>query len=264
MVKLLDTYLKELELMKQENVLDFLNKLFEENKSTPACVAAIDMALLECFFGEGNLLGVLELDSVGEMPESSFTIGLSSRAEFEKKLKESEEVSYFKLKIDEENYKWILEDFSKFTDKTFVIDANQGFKSYEEAKRCAEMAFEKGVAYFEQPFVKTNFDWHLRLKSENILPIIADESFQNYHDLEKIKSSFDGVNIKLMKCGGLLQASKIIKKSRDLELKIVFGCMSDSIIGIQHAQKLAHLVDWVDLDGHLLNKNNPSRAFLLT
>ncbi len=262
MVDLLNKYCTSLNLLNKENCLDFLEVLYKENPQVPSCVAALDMAILD-FFYKDTLCSILHLETEKDFI-SSYTIGISTPEDFEKKVIESDcFTSYYKFKIDQDNFEWVLDLFPRITNKKCVLDANQGFVSFTKAVECATVAHSLGVQYLEQPFEKSNFEWHKKLKELAILPIIADESFQNYNDLEKISTSFDGVNIKLMKCGGLFQASKIIKKTALLQLKTVFGCMSDSIIGIESAQKLAHLTNWVDLDGHLLNVNNPSKLFLL-
>jgi L-Ala-D/L-Glu epimerase len=264
MVKLLDKYSDEINQLSKENFVVFLETLYKDNLDTPACVAAIDMALFGFFYGKKSELCSFFGVEHKLLFESSYTIGISTPNDFEKKIKELESsTAYYKLKIDEYNFEWILDLYPKITDKKFVLDANQGFLTFSKAVKCADIAASLGVQYLEQPFVKTNLEWHLQLKKLNILPIIADESFQNFNDLHIISPFFDGINIKLMKCGGLLQAIKSIKEAKKLELKTVLGCMSDSIIGIGHAQKIAHLTTWVDLDGHLLNKNNPSIDFLL-
>lgn len=244
----------------KENLSAFLQNVFDENPDSMACLACLDMALTEFFFGEN--IPYSDLVSVKSSFVSSYTIGLCSPKLFERKIEENSDSEYFKLKIDQENYSWILEMYPKLTNKAVVLDANQGFTSFEEAVKCAKMASEIGAMYLEQVFDKKDFLRHKQLKDLQILPIIADESFQNIFGIGKIKNSFDGINVKLMKCGGLLQASKILYSCKENKLLSVFGCMSDSIIGIEHAQKLAVYTDWVDLDGHLLNANNPTREFL--
>ena len=95
------------------------------------------------------------------------------------------------------------------------------------------------------------------MKFQEIIPIIADESFQNRNDLTKVLPCFDGVNIKLMKCGGFSEAQKIISILKNQNKSIVLGCMSDSSIAIEMAKLLNSQIDFSDLDGPLLMKNDP-------
>ena len=76
-------------------------------------------------------------------------------------------------------------------------------------------------------------------------------------EIEQIKSSFDGINIKLMKCGSIEEAIVMIKEARKFGLKIMLGCMVETSIGITAASHLASEVDKIDLDGNLLIKNDP-------
>jgi L-alanine-DL-glutamate epimerase-like enolase superfamily enzyme len=113
------------------------------------------------------------------------------------------------------------------------------------------------VQLVEQPLLKTNLDDHFKLKQLQILPLFADESFKRLSQLEDVKDCFDGVNIKLMKCTGINEASKIIKHARLNNLKIMIGCMSESSCAIRAAMALAPLCDYADLDGPFLINNNP-------
>jgi L-Ala-D/L-Glu epimerase len=262
--QLIQSYRQEIEALKNsEEALYFLNNLFENNKNETYAIACLDTALIDLFDDEW-LNKKLDL-SPKESVETSYTIGISNQESFVQKIKDSaSKIDYFKLKIDQENYQWILDLYPKITSKPLVLDANQGFKDFKAAVDCLEKAKSLDAKYVEQLFSKHDFDSHKKLKELKILPIIADESFQIYDDLDKTVESFDGINVKLMKCGGLNQASKIIEKSRKLGLLSILGCMSDSEIGMQNARKIAHQTNWADLDGHLLNTNSPTRNFLLT
>ena len=88
------------------------------------------------------------------------------------------------------------------------------------------------------------------------IPIIADEACQRLSDLDSIKGSFDGINIKLQKCGGITEALRMISRARDLKMKILIGCMSESSVGCSAGELLAPLCDWADLDGPALISND--------
>ena len=247
-----------------EAIIKCLEKNFIRHIHTPASFAALDMALVNwwCANNESTIAQFLNLPPKEGNWETSFTLGISSEVEFRKKLLETEPFTYVKLKVNEKQSFEIVNRFKKNSRKPFVVDANQGFTDKNKAKKFCDFLELEGVAYLEQPFFKEDLDNHNWLRQNTNLPIIADESFQSYEDLEKIAQNFDGINLKLMKCGGGVQAYKIIKRARELKLKIVLGCMSGSHIAIQYAENLAHLVDWVDLDGKFLIENNPSADFL--
>jgi len=95
------------------------------------------------------------------------------------------------------------------------------------------------------------------VRSRVHMPILADEACLHPADIPKVAGAFDGVNIKLMKCGGVLEAYRMIQLARSLGLKIMLGCMIESSIGITAAAHLSPLVDWADLDGNLLIANDP-------
>ncbi|MFM9056161.1 MAG: enolase C-terminal domain-like protein, partial [Bacteroidota bacterium] len=89
------------------------------------------------------------------------------------------------------------------------------------------------------------------------LPIILDESLQDAADLERLASCCHGINVKLLKCGGLAPAVGLVRRANKLGLKVLVGCMSDSACGASAAAQLAGWADWLDLDGPLLIGNDP-------
>jgi len=95
------------------------------------------------------------------------------------------------------------------------------------------------------------------------LPLIADESCQRFEDVEKCAEGFHGINIKLMKCGGLTPALKMIEKARELNLKVMAGCMAESTVGISNLAQIAPLLDYLDADGAMLLKNDTAKGVAL-
>ncbi len=94
------------------------------------------------------------------------------------------------------------------------------------------------------------------LRERSPLPLIADESCQRLADVAKLRGVFDGINIMLMKCTGLREAHKMILLARALGLKTMLGCMTETSCAISAAAQLSPLVDWADLDGAVLIKND--------
>jgi L-alanine-DL-glutamate epimerase-like enolase superfamily enzyme len=114
----------------------------------------------------------------------------------------------------------------------------------------------KNVLYVEQPMAKQLRDDHAWLMERSPLPIIADEAVQRIADVRKAWGAYHGVNIKLMKCTGLHEAYKMMVLARALEMKVMLGCMTETSCAISAAAQLSPLVDWADLDGAVLIKND--------
>ena len=95
------------------------------------------------------------------------------------------------------------------------------------------------------------------IKERSPIPVFADESLMMTADLPRIAAAYHGVNVKLMKCGGIQEAVRIAALARALGLKLMLGCMVETSLGITASAHLAPLVDWADLDGNLTVTNDP-------
>jgi L-alanine-DL-glutamate epimerase-like enolase superfamily enzyme len=115
---------------------------------------------------------------------------------------------------------------------------------------------ERNVVFIEQPMPKEWRDEHAWLTERSPIPVIADESVQTLGDIKNVYGAYDGINIKLMKCGGMRSAFKMISTARALDMKVMFGCMVESSCAISAATQLSPLIDWADLDGNLLISND--------
>ena len=123
--------------------------------------------------------------------------------------------------------------------------------------RDSEWLAEQGIEMLEQPFSAAQHDDHAWLKARSPLPIFADEACVSAEVIPELAEAYDGVNIKLMKCGGLLKAHDSIAIARSLGLQTMLGCMVESSLGIAAAASLAPLVDYIDLDGNLCLQSDP-------
>ena len=119
---------------------------------------------------------------------------------------------------------------------------------------------DNNVEFIEQPFKSTNLSDTAKLKNKSPLPIIADENSINSSDILKIENVFDGINIKLMKCGTLFEAIKMVKMARERDMQIMLGCMIESSVAITAAAHISPLADYADLDGNLLISNDPYKG----
>ena len=133
------------------------------------------------------------------------------------------------------------------------VDANEGW-DLETGITMTHWLADNNVEFVEQPFKSSDLNSTAQLRSKSPLPIIADENSLNSQDIPKIEDVFDGINIKLMKCGSLFEAIKMVKMARERNMKIMLGCMIESSVAISAAAHLSPLVDYADLDGNLFDK----------
>lgn len=138
----------------------------------------------------------------------------------------------------------------------FLVDANGGW-SLGGAIEMSYWLAEHGVEYLEQPLVKGQEEDLLTLKQATSLPIFVDESCWTSQDIPKLVDRVDGINIKLLKAGGLTEALRMVQTARALGLKVMFGCYSESILLNTAAAQLSPLADYLDLDSHLNLLDDP-------
>ncbi len=189
-------------------------------------------------------------------PFTTYTLGMDEPEIIKQKIMEGAEFKILKVKLNGENDKQIIDTIRSVTNKPIAIDVNQGWKNKEQALEMIYWLLDKNVLFVEQPLPKNNWDDANWLYEKSPIPLYADESIQRYSDMDKIKDCFHGINIKLMKCTGMYEAFKMIKHARELNLKVLIGCMSETSCAISAAAQLSPFTDYADLDGPLLIKNN--------
>ncbi len=221
--------------------------------------AALDMALLDLKgkTSNQNVRSFFANEPLKSIP-TSFTIGIGDDAFLMRQLKKSEGLPFVKVKLNGDiNYvKHAITLIQSNTLKPLGVDFNQGIANSNVALELLQWLHVQGVQYAEQPLPENliaDFAW---LKENSPLPIFGDESIQTIEDIESKHHLFDGVNIKLMKCGGLTNASKMVTLARQYNLQLMLGCMAESVCAITAAANLASLFDKVDLDGHLMMTND--------
>ena len=191
---------------------------------------------------------------------TSFSIGIDTPKFIHEKVMEAEHYPVLKLKVggltDFENLSALRE---VAPGKEVRLDANEAWLSKEEALRqITWFASDKRIQFVEQPLpASAAFEDMLWLKQRSPLPIFADESYRTAADIDRVARAFDGVNVKICKCGGITQAVDALKAARRAGLKTMLGCMIESSILVSAAAHLAELCNFMDLDGHLLIANDP-------
>ncbi len=193
-----------------------------------------------------------------ELPKTNFTIGIDSIDVMKSKIQETPWPIY-KIKLGAKNDIQIIQSLREITNATFRVDANCAW-SVEETLENAKILKELNVEFIEQPLQADNWNGMKVLKEKSVLPIIADESCQKLADVAKCAEVFHGINIKLMKCGGITSALQMIEIAKAKHLKIMAGCMTESSIGISNLVQLAPLLDYIDADGALLLQNDIAKG----
>ena len=239
-----------------EEILPAIDALAPGNT---AAKAALDIALHDWI---GKKLGapwhrIWGLDPA-KAPVTSFTIGIDAPDVVRQKTREADIYKIIKVKLGRsaESDREMITAIREVTDKPITVDANQGWKQREEALRMIEWLAPRGVVFIEQPMPKEQIGDTAWLREKSPLPLIADENCQRLADVRRCADAFHGVNIKLMKCTGLREAHKMILLARALGLKVMLGCMTETSCAITAAAQLSPLVDWADLDGAVLIKND--------
>jgi L-alanine-DL-glutamate epimerase-like enolase superfamily enzyme len=187
---------------------------------------------------------------------TSFTIGLDSIDVMCKKVEEVRDFPILKIKLGVKNDLKLLEAIRRKTDAAIRVDANAGWTVTEAIKKIRAMK-DLGVEFVEQPIRPGNIDGLKRVRDNVDLPVIVDEDVKTSGDIIPLVGAVDGINIKLMKCGGIREALRMINIARAHGLKIMLGCMIESSVSISAAAHLTPLVDYADLDGNILITNDP-------
>jgi L-alanine-DL-glutamate epimerase-like enolase superfamily enzyme len=241
-----------------DDILSYIDDVAFENESVKA---AIDIALHD-LIGKKLKIPLWKLWGLNpeKSPITSFTIGIDSLEVIAKKIKEAEEYPVLKVKVGIPEDEEIIRTIRKFTDKPLRVDANEGWKSRELARDKILWLETQGVEFVEQPMPARDIEGIAWLKNQVHIPIIADEGIRTLHDLPELHGVYDGINIKLMKCGGVRHALKMIHTARAMNMKIMLGCMIESSVAIAAAAHLSPLVDYADLDGNLLITNDPFKG----
>ncbi len=235
-----------------EDPVELYEQLAEPLDSHRFALCALDQAAHDLW---GKLQGkpVYQLWglSTDHTPVSNYTIGIDSIETMVSKLNEFAGWPIYKIKLGTGQDVEIVERLRRETDAVFRVDANCGWSAEETIDNSRALA-QLGVEFIEQPLPATEWEAMRQVRRESKLPVVADESCQREEDVACCDGFFHGINIKLVKCGGLTPARRMIAAARTRGLSVMVGCMTESSVGISAIAQLLPLLDAVDMDGAVL------------
>ena len=219
--------------------------------------AALDIALWDLKGKLGNkpcyeLLGA----NPANTPLTSYTIGFDSLAVIDQKVDAARQFKILKVKVGLPGDMQVLDHVIARSGKKVRVDANEGWDIEMAIEKTREL-YQRGVEFVEQPISHEDEEGLRELKRLSPLPVILDESIRRPGDVSAKHDQGHGINIKLMKCGGITPAIALIEEARRLNLKVMLGCMVETSVGITAAAHLSPIVDYADLDGNLLLRDDP-------
>jgi L-alanine-DL-glutamate epimerase-like enolase superfamily enzyme len=220
--------------------------------------AAIDIALMDWM---GKMLGIPLYRYFGldprDAPLTTFSIGIDTPEITRQKVREAAEFPVLKVKVGLSTDEATIDAVRAVTKKPLRVDANEGWTDKEEAVRKINWLEKQGVESIEQPMPAAMLEETRWVRRRVHIPIFADEACQRAADIPKLLGAYDGVNVKLDKSGGMLEAFRMIQIAKALGMKTMLGCMIASSVSVTAAAHLSPFVDYADLDGNLLIANDP-------
>lgn len=250
---------------------DDLAQLFEAaefspgGSDTPAARSALITAYLDAY-GKRNNAPLRDLLNLPEgRLDSSITLSIGTAQEVlaEAATRDREGWKVFKVKLGGPHDEAALRALrDRYPEKRIYVDANEGWTPHVAESRL-RLLEQLNVEFVEQPLPRDQLDETAALAKKFDIPIILDEALLDSKDaLELVQRDVaDGGNIKLAKCGGPLEARRIVKILRDAGWKVMMGCMVESSLGIATAAAFAGALDYADLDGHELLAEDPFKGF---
>lgn len=236
------------------DIVEYVDSLAPGNY---AAKASVDLALHDL---AGKLMNqpwyrIWGLDPA-KTPDTSFTIGIDKPEVVREKTLEASAYKILKVKLGQGNDREMIDTVRSVTRVPICVDVNQGWTDHVKALDMVYWLKDNGVVFVEQPMPKDRVDDIAWLTMNSPLPIIADESLQTIADFKKVQGVYSGINVKLMKCGGMRAAFTLLEMAKKLQMKTMIGCMTETSCAVSAAAQLSPLTDWADLDGNLLISND--------
>lgn len=251
-----------IESLSEETPDNFWVKIHPHLKDDMFALCALDMAFNDLYARKKGLkLYELWQLNPSNNPMTNYTIGIDTIDKMVSKMKELPWPIY-KVKLGTKEDIAIITELRKHTNAIFRVDANCGWgvnETIENSKKLKSL----GVEFIEQPLNAEDLNGARKVFKNSVLPIIADESCIIESDVEKCFNHFHGVNVKLVKCGGLTSGKRMLEKAIKLGMKTMVGCMTESTVGISAIAHLLPLLNYVDMDGALLLKKDIANGVII-
>jgi L-Ala-D/L-Glu epimerase len=248
-----------------------IEQILIQNQVPSAARAALDMAMHD-WLGKRVGLPLWQIWGLdrNQIVPTSVTIGINSPEAAKARARDwlqFTDVRLFKVKLGspdgiDADKQMLLAVREEAPELEFFVDANEGW-SLEDAIAMCNWLADLGIKYVEQPLPRGQEESLAKLKEHSPLPIFVDESCFTSADIPHLANYVDGINIKLMKSGGLTEAMRMVHTARAYRLQVMFGCYSDSSLANTAALQLAPLADYLDLDSHLNLIDDPFTGALL-
>ena len=238
-----------------EDILAYVDSLSEGDEPAKA---AVDIALHDLV---GKLIGQplyrIWGYNASKAGATTFTIGIDTpEVVREKTLECADRFRILKVKVGLDSDEQMIRTIREVTQLPLAVDANQGWKDRSKALDEIFWLHENGVVMVEQPMAKERIDDIAWITERSPVPVFADEGCQRLKDIPRIKGAYSGVNIKLMKCTGLLEARKMVTYARAEGMKVMLGCMTETSCACTAVAHLSPAADFCDIDGNLLITND--------
>jgi L-alanine-DL-glutamate epimerase-like enolase superfamily enzyme len=232
-------------------------RLKQRFPASPSGRAAVETALYDL---AGKLAGVPLYKLLGlagrKPPRTSFTVGVEDVEVARGRLDILRGFPILKVKVGFGAEDRLVQLLSENTHAVLRVDANEGW-SLDQALRRIDAWRKYSIEFFEQPLPRSDKQAYRQLRAATDATIFVDEGVATSQDIPQWTGLVDGINIKIMKCGGLSEALDMIATARACGLKVMLGCMVESALGITAAAQISGLADFCDLDGNLLISNDP-------
>lgn len=196
-------------------------------------------------------------------PVTSYTIGIDEPDQIAERVREAERFPLLKVKLGTPTDEDVIRHIRSLTDKPLMVDANEGWKDLDTARRRIRFMADMGITLVEQPMPSAQRADMAELKPWSPLPLYADESFTGHESVADLAAGFHGVNLKIMKVGSLRRSMQLVQQARREGLGLMVGCMIESSLADTASALIALWADHADLDGHVLIRDDPYRGLKL-
>lgn len=245
--------------------ISLLVQLMEEHAPGEyAAKAGLEMAVYD-WIGKKLNLPVYKLlqapDRTG--PRTTYTFGIDKPEVMKDKVEEAGPYPLLKIKLGTDYDKDIIKAIRELTNKPILVDANEGWKTVDQALDMIQFLDKQNVFVIEQPMPAACVEEMREVRLKSSIPLIADESITGKESLQELSSQFHGINIKLMKTGAISTSLRIIHQARKIGLQVMVGCMIESAIADTASALVALWADYADVDGHLLLAENPVKGVVV-